>query len=185
MFFCSNAGHKIDLPSESRLDLTVLRGYELNSAIMGPSELEEFQGFSVGALQVWLVERGWRDITTPRQSELGRLSFAKEAHCDLSVFSLGSVADTSTSSGWLYLVADAAKLPLQELLRQVNPRLRSGWPSEDDLKTHEWWLVNCPLLDNTMRVWESDAMRERKERVPNAVVECWPVDAAGNKVRWK
>jgi len=28
-------------------------------------------------------------------------------------------------------------------------------------------------------------MRERKERAPNAVVECWPVDAAGNKVRWK
>ena len=152
---------------------------------MGPSELEEFQGFSVGALQVWLVEGGWRDITTPRHSELGRLSFSKEARCDLSVPSLGSVADTSTSSGWLYLVADAVKLTVQELLRQVNPRLRSGWPSEDDLKTYDRWLVRFPAIDGMMIVWEADTMRGRKQKAPNGTVECWPVDGAGNKVRWK
>lgn len=96
-------------------------------------------------------------------------------------------SDAATALGWrwLFIVAEAVKLPLQELLRQVNPRLRSGWPSEDDLKTYARWLVRCPQLDSMMVVWGSDTMRERKERVPNAAVECWPVDAAGNKVRWK
>ena len=180
MFFCSNANHKMASPSESRLDLTVLRGYELNSAIMEPNELDEFQGFRVEALRDWLVKQGWRNDT-----EAGPYIW-RHATLDRTV---GVPTDPGISGVlkwcWLFVVADEADLSVQELLRQVNPRLRSGWPSEDDLKTHERWLVNCPLLDNTMRVWESDTMRERKERVPNAVVECWPVDAAGNKVRWK
>lgn len=181
--FCSKCDHKTDLPSESRLDLTVLRGYELNLATMEPNELEEFQGFRVEDLCVWLVERGWRS-GTGRDLRSG-ICWRHDALGRAIVLPTDARTSESRKWRWLFGVAKAVELPLQELLRQVNPRLRSGWPSEDDLKTYDRWLVRCPQLDGMMIVWGSDTMRERKRKVPNALVECWPVDAAGNKVRWK
>jgi hypothetical protein len=170
------------------LDLTVLQSYEPIRAIMAPDELDAFQGFSVGILHAWLVERGWTDVTAPRQADLGNCVLAKDGQKlwiprpgGPAAFGIGGVVGWR----WLFLVAEAVKLSVQELLRQVNPRLHSGWPSDDDLKTYDRWLVRCPLLDGMMIVWGSDTMRERKESAPNAVVECWPVDAAGNKVPWK
>lgn len=170
------------------MDLTVLQSYEPIRAIMEPNELDAFQGFSVGILHAWLVKRGWKDITAPRQADLGNCLLAKDGQKlwiprpgGPAAFGIGGVVGWR----WLFLVAEAVKLSVQELLRQVNPRLHSGWPSDDDLKTYDRWLVRCPLLDGMMIVWGSDTMRERKESAPNAVVECWPVDAAGNKVRWK
>jgi hypothetical protein len=150
---------------------------------MEPNELDAFQGFSVGILHAWLVERGWTDVTAPRQVDIACVLVA-EGRGELWLPRLGDPISEWTRWHWLFRVAKAVKLSVQELLRQVNPRLRSGWPSDDDLKTYDRWLVRCPQLDGMMIVWESATMRERKESAPNGVVECWPVDAAGNKVRW-
>ena len=185
--FCSKAGHKTVPPSESRLDLTVLQSYEPIRAIMGPNELDEFQGFSVGILHAWLVKQGWKDVTPPRQAELGSCVLTKGSR-QLWIPRPGGSADPAINGvvgwWWLFLVAEAVKLSVQELLRQVNPRLRCGWPSDDDLKTYDRWLVRCRPLGDMMGVWESATMREHKEEHTNVFVECWPVDAVGNKVRW-
>lgn len=67
--FCSKCDHKTDLPSESRLDLTVLRCYELNLATMEPNEElgEEFEVPEHGrALLMYLL------------SEIGRVYWNRE-----------------------------------------------------------------------------------------------------------
>ena len=155
---------------------------------MEPNELDAFQGFSVGILHAWLVERGWTDVTAPRQADLGNCVLAKDGQKlwiprpgGPAAFGIGGAVGWR----WLFLAAKAGKLSVQELLRQVNPRLRCGWPSDDDLKTYDRWLVRCRPLGDMMGVWESATMREHKEEHTNVFVECWPVDAAGNKVRWK
>lgn len=166
------------------MDLTVLQSYGPIRAIMEPNELDEFQGFSVGILHAWLVKRGWTDVTAPRQADLGNCLLAKDGQ-KLWIPRPGGPAAFVVGWRWLFRVAEAVKLSVQELLRRVNPRLHSGWPSDDDLKTYDRWLVRCRPLGDMMGVWESATMREHKEEHTNVFVECWPVDAAGNKVRWK
>lgn len=145
---------------------------------MEPNELDEFQGFRVEDLCAWLTERGWRNDVTNSPG-----IWRHDALWDRSI---GIPRDTRISESlkwrWLFLVAEAVGLSLQELLRQVNPRMRKGWPSEDDLKAHDRWLVR---FDGAMAVWGSERCESGKANAPDASVECWPVDAAGNKVRWK
>ena len=140
---------------------------------MEPNELDAFQGFSVGILHAWLVERGWTDVTAPRQADLGNCLLAKDGQKlwiprpgGPAAFGIGGVVGWR----WLFLVAEAVKLSVQELLRQVNPRLRCGWPSDDDLKTYDRWLVRCRPLGDMMGVWESATMREHKEEIGRAHV---------------
>lgn len=70
--------------------------------------------------------------------------------------------------------------PSQSLLNEINPRMRAGWPTDEELERHAFWMVRT-LSDDGIRVLGAYVAREWRRA--GIKVECWPCDAHGNKVR--
>ena len=89
--------------------------------------------------------------------------------------------DTLTTSGTLvYLASVVADCSMQSLLREINPRMRAGWPTDEELERHAFWMVRT-LSDDGIRVLGAYVAREWKRA--GIKVECWPCDQHGNKTR--
>jgi len=72
----------------------------------------------------------------------------------------------------------------QALLREINPRMRKGWPSDAALHVHLHWMVQPFDDDGFCVIWDVPTVRERRGHAPNAQLRVWPCDKHGNKVRW-
>ena len=131
------------------------------------NELDEWQGLTAELVQQWAEAHGYQY----RISGLvkgGYVSFANPLRPDAIV--------------WLVpLLADRAKLSLQALLREINPRMRKGVPSQEAITAHGGtWMAVPPLGRNgivfvNLRVLLDPSWAEWS---------FWPCDANGNKVRW-
>ena len=78
----------------------------------------------------------------------------------------------------------------QALLREINPRMRKGWPSGETLSLHDRWIVSKPDGTVVMCRWRPPYLVNAAGGGDFALPEqCkqwsfWPCDEHGNKVRW-
>ena len=155
-------------------------------------ELDEFQGLTVDMVRQWLTKHGWE----VRECGNGSTDAKKRFTDRVSV--LG--CDWDSCLGWLLTrVAAAERMSVQTLLREINPRMRKGMPSEAALEAHGEngdWVVFRNVLHAVRFVWTVcdavqmvsgfDVFRSDNPEDAAMIAECsfWPCDKHGNKVRW-
>lgn len=148
-------------------------------------ELDESQGLTADMVREWLSAQNRSqligDVWTWRDGQLRDANL----HHSLS-FSLAA------------LCAIGNKRP-QQLLREINPRMRKGMPSRAALEAHGEngdWVVFRNVLHAVRFVWTVcdvvqmvsgfDVFRSDNPEDAAMIAECsfWPCDKHGNKVRW-
>ena len=142
-------------------------------------DLDEFQGLTPQMVREWLREQGF-DMRIGGLLHAGRYLVEWEP--------IESARRSTEAS--LYAVARYRNQSIQALLREINPRMRKGWPSGEALAMHDRWIVRkpdgavivCrwrpPYLVNAAG-WRANMDLEQCEQW-----EFWPCDEHGNKVRW-
>lgn len=148
---------------------------------MKVEDLDEFQGVTPQMVRTAAEARGfiYRDTVLHYPDGKVALFLATNPH-----FQGHAVA----------LIAGHLKLSLQFLLREINPRLRKGWPSAAARAAHRGeWLVGIddggPGL--IMQPLFEDSTFCSVPRLGYCCMESygnkalfWPCDSAANKVRW-
>lgn len=140
-------------------------------------ELDEWQGLTAEHISNWLHAHGWQQ-TKPRWWEKGEDGFLFDPQTFDQVWF------------WLYALAAVHGTNIQGMLREINPRMRKGWPSGDVLAMHDRWVVRKPDGAVIVCRWRPPymvnaagggdfALREQCEEW-----SFWPCDEHGNKVRW-
>lgn len=146
---------------------------------MDISKLDEYQGLEAQMVRDWLTARKayrldgfWRHPQEQKycytDGEYGGLLWSDTLHKLTVDFGLASV---------------------QALLREINPRMRKGWPSDEALSAHPFWLLNNAPIHCLPSVVTSSFVREKKRRSDPEFADiaphyAWPCDEHGNKVRW-
>lgn len=96
-------------------------------------DLDEFEGTTADMVRAWLRKEGFTLKQTERWSIWVR---GAEAIHDGSL---------TTPSSLEYLAAVAEQRSIQSLLREINPRMRRGRPSQAERDAHEGpWLASLP-----------------------------------------
>lgn len=131
-------------------------------------DLDEFEELTADMVRAWLRAKGFALKQTERWSIWVRETEAVHDH---------SLTETATLE---YLAANVAQCSPQSLLREINSRMRAGWPTDEELERHAFWMVRT-LADDGMRVLGAYVAREWKRA--GIKVECWPCDQHGNKTR--
>ncbi len=147
-------------------------------------DLLEFEGLTADHVRAWLQRKGF----TLHEVRSGRQCWVRgtEAVTD----------DTLTASGTLvYLASVVAGCSVQSLLTEINPRMRPGWPTDEEIERHRDGKWICEGEDGELYF---GAFREDEESSdvyffygdelfslsPIDARHCrfWPCDAHGNKV---
>lgn len=157
---------------------------------MNITELDEWQGVTPKLVTDWLLSHGWtQKPTQPNWWLKGDDGFLFDA--------------PTFDRFWAYaLAAIYADGNVQALLREINPRMRKGMPSEAARIAHPLglWLampdfdsigakvsivVSLPPDDEGFSVWhpEGFSFPDSKPHRPELWL-FWPCDESGNKVRW-
>jgi len=139
-------------------------------------KLDEAQGISIDEIRMWLARKGWNMgigcVYSKRRND-GSFCY---------------VATTNELSSALSDIAGEEGMNLQAVLREINPRMRPGYPSSEAMKEVAWWMfkydsVKVEILTSAeLQIWMT-SKTEVKYR-PYFRPYCWPCDAHGNKVRW-
>ena len=152
-------------------------------------ELDEWQGLTPDMVREWLRKRGWSLRGPHRCWEKGRHNFADSL-----------IAGNGEDLAFVIHCEEiAAGLTRQEALRQINPRMRKGMPSEAARLAHgetkDWlcmgyvlqavrfcWSVN----DHVQMVAGTDVFSTERSDDAAMIEHCtfWPCDRHGNKVPW-
>jgi hypothetical protein len=145
-------------------------------------ELDEAQGLTAEMVRRYMTRTGWR----PAESATYESWIHDTLKPSAGVFVLREKIDGAwsriTAEDLAIYVRDLASLEgrtVQSLLREINPRMRPGWPTDEEIERHAFWMVQT-LSDDGIRVLGSYVAREWKKA--GIKVECWPCDAHGNKV---
>ena len=130
-------------------------------------EFDECQGLTADIIQKWLVTNGWQQ-TKPIWWANGEDGFLFDPQTfDQQWF-------------WLYALAAVHDLNIQGMLREINPRMRKGMPSERARKACALWLVrDTETGEIELHRTEGAALYSASD-----YMEFWPCDEHGNKVRW-
>lgn len=144
--------------------------------------LDEAQGVTTNMIVECIERKGWR-LTANRmewQTLDKRTSYIRSI--------------SAWYNGILAIIATHEEMTLQALLREINPRMRKGCPSEAARRKHDgFWLMRLPYSPPTVVKWnESQAGWQAQQVNCNDVVSfddaahCffWPCDAEANKIRW-
>lgn len=156
-------------------------------------KLDEFQGLTVDMVREWLEIHGWE----VRECGNGSTDAKKRFTDRVSVLR----CDWDFCLGWLLTrVAAAERMSVQALLREINPRMRKGMPSDAALAEHDEWIVCTPFgatfiaeisyggSDDGFSIMmppindHCDAEFIAEKHWPECLF--WPCDEHGNKVRW-
>lgn len=154
-------------------------------------DLDEAQGLTIDVLEAWLVNKGWERRPFPSfdghiwQKPGIRTFKGKRVICQINADSMHRT---------LTLLATWEKIPVQQLLRDINPRLRgrspgsqANFPSLDALSAwpHHWLLEVEPYQAGAHPCMTVSLMIVQVGMVRAIEFKrCWPCDAAGNRVRW-
>ena len=139
---------------------------------MRVDELDEWQGVTPEMVREWLRNRGWS--LHGEIWERGRHNFAD---CLID----GNSDDVAFV---IHCEEIAAGLSRQEARRQIDPRMRKGWPNTGALSAHKYWLAKPFGDDAFCVVWTTAEIIDKQERAGDVDIGFWPCDANGNKVRW-
>lgn len=135
-------------------------------------QLDEAEGLTLKMVIDYAIERCWRTQPNGAGERLLLPDGTQSYAADDPLFLVARIAEHERTTA-------------QELLRRVNPRMAPGWPSEEELQRHAWWLIGQPALRVDLRVTTAKHVRAWRDRSDPewAQVLCWPCDARGNKVR--
>ena len=137
-------------------------------------ELDEWQGVTPELVTDWLLSHGWtQKPTQPKWWLKGDDGFLFDA--------------LTFDQVWFWAYALAAIYTngnVQALLREINPRMRKGWPSTGALSAHAYWLAKPFGDDAFCVVWTTAEIIDKQERAGDVDIGFWPCDEHGNKVRW-
>ena len=137
-------------------------------------DLDEFEGLTADMVRAWLRAKGW----TVKRADRFREWWEKGAEGEEDGFWLP--AEFGVEWFWIHALAAVHGLTVQSLLREINPRMRAGWPTDEELERHAFWMVRT-LSDDCISVLGAYVAREWKRT--GIKVECWPCDQHGNKTR--
>lgn len=106
---------------------------------------------------------------------------------------ISSTAKRTTQDSALGWISKCKGLSLQQLLREINPRMRT-WPSTEARKAHRGpWLVlyieSGAMFVGDFRPYDLDVCASRSIHADiifdtDEFARFWPCDERGNKVRW-
>lgn len=151
-------------------------------------DLDEYQGIEAQMVRDWLVKRGsvrldgyWRNPAEPRYT-----------------YTDGAYGGLLWSDTLGKLSADFELPSVQALLREINPRMRKGMPSEQARKACALWLVrDTETGEIELHRTEGATLYSASDYKGGTLkteasplrdfgnwMEFWPCDKRGNKVRW-
>lgn len=163
---------------------------------MNITELDEFQGLTAEMVREWLLANQWE----PCGSSAAHLYY----QCGSGEISEALLHE---DLGWVVdLLAQSYERSVQSILREINPRMRKGMPSQAAREAHGFkggmWvgsrgeagsggtLVFVSFDDSSsglpLTVWdfsEFDTWEVGQSEIDNEWL-FWPADEHGNKTRW-
>ena len=159
-------------------------------------ELDEFQGITSEMIQAWLLANGWKQVE--------QMAYQLDAPPVRTGWLFRRGDETvRTGADISYVLANLSRLSCktpQALLREINPRMRKGMPSDAALAEHDEWIVCTPFgatfvaeisyggSDDGFSIMmppindHCDAEFIAEKHWPECLF--WPCDEHGNKVRW-
>ena len=155
---------------------------------MNITELDEFQGLTAEMVREWLLANQWE----PCGSSAAHLYY----QCGSGEISEALLHE---DLGWVVdLLAQSYERSVQSILREINPRMRKGMPSEAARKACPFWLVrDIETGEVELHRTEGAALYSASDYKSGALkteavalrdfgdwMEFWPCDANGNKVQW-
>ena len=137
-------------------------------------EFDEYQGITREMVDSYLNHKGWCNLPDPE------IRLLKPSYVQIT-FSMGLVRAVEQ-------IAEIERRTVQALLREINPRMRKGRPSDKALDACPYWLVRdietgeCELHNTSLVKSNVPSLRSTPDFAD--WWEYWPCDANGNKVRW-
>lgn len=143
---------------------------------MDISKLDEWQGVTPQLVTDWLLKNGWMQ-TKPRWWERGEDAFTFDsATFDQLWFWTHALAAIYTNGN------------VQALIREINPRMRKGCPSNAAIQAHDGPWLELRGVSRLPGVTEFglDPDQNQREWMEDYCEDAlfWPCDEHGNKVRW-
>ena len=140
-------------------------------------DLDEFEGTTADMVREYATKAGYglsqAGLRAPNQG--GFITFVNPMRDD--------------AMSWLVeCLAGRERRSVQSLLREINPRMRAGWPTDEELERHAFWLVGQPSIRVDLRVTSAKYVRAWRDRLDPEFKDigrpvCWPCDQHGNKTR--
>lgn len=138
--------------------------------------IDELEGLTADMVHHYLNRKGWCNLPDPD------VRLLKPQYVMVS-FKMGLPSAVDR-------IARIEGRSIQSLLREINPRMRKGWPSGEALAMHDRWIVRKPDGAVIVCRWRPPymvnaaggadfALREQCEQW-----EFWPCDEHGTKVKW-
>jgi hypothetical protein len=145
-------------------------------------ELDEAQGLTPQMVREWLLANQWE----PRGSSAAHLYY----QCGSGEISEALLHE---DLGWVVdLLAQSYERSVQSILREINPRMRPGWPSEEEIKAHDQrgglWICDHGRGPSFGRFAEGErfegiALEMSRDALERLGARFWPCDQHGNKTR--
>lgn len=152
-------------------------------------DLEEFEDLTASMVHEWLRKEGWT-LTPPERTAAWN---AYDAHSTWEHSAAGACVVVYEKTYLFHTIASLAsqaKRSPQALLRDINPRMRAGWPTDDELARHPFWVCqrafDLPVIARYAQL-SGGAFIDSFERAFVCRSESkgwtfWPCDSRGNKV---
>jgi len=146
-------------------------------------ELDEFQGLTLDMVHAWLTKYKWVAQETRGSVAILRW-WAAPREDKFGVWIPCELAGTMTQYAGMALavLADEFGMSVQDFLREINPRMRKGIPSQEALRAHRGLWLRSLGKENIATVLS----RQLEEfPSPRDAESCfWPCDENYNKTRW-
>ena len=152
-------------------------------------DLLEFEELTADHVRAWLRAKGW--------GRCPALDVVRSECWRLGEGSRGTVWLGGTDKAVAKAVEQIARwsgLSVRSLLTEINPRMRPGWPTEEEIEAHEkrggLWMASSAEDGLSFGSFCADRSRFAVKRAAgwgyrqdaDAEVCFWPCDAHGNKV---
>ena len=140
-------------------------------------ELDEYQGLEAQMVRDWLTSKGCYRQDGPWRHPTEKYSYTDGEYG-------GLLWDNTLGM----LSADFGFATVQALLREINPRMRKGCPSNAAIQAHDGPWVELRGVSRMPGVTEFglDPDQSQREWMEDYCKDAlfWPCDRHGNKVRW-
>ncbi len=131
-------------------------------------ELDEYQGITREMVDSYLNHKGWCNLPDPE------IRLLKPSYVQIT-FSMGLVRAIEH-------ITDIERRTVQALLREINPRMRKGMPSQAALRAHRGLWLRSLGKENIAIVLSR--LLEEFPSPRDAESFFWPCDDNYNKTRW-
>jgi len=147
---------------------------------MDVRELDEGQGLTDEMVRTWAESKGWRYHPAGLRAPNGG-------------FAVYSDPTKPNSFPWIIQrIAIREGRSLQEILREINPRMRKGLPSAAVRAACRYWVAVHPGMDRALfGYWEDDEGLGPILYAGNTIIaqavdqwSFWPCDSIGQRILW-